>query len=67
MSYMVRLTKEEEKALDEQCVVLNKALIKANNIPIRKSELVHKILEKTIKKTAVSETGEIKIKGMREL
>lgn len=55
----VRLTTEEQDALRKKCIEINKLLIKNNNMPIRESELIHKILEKTITCVDVNGKGEI--------
>ena len=55
----VRLTTEEQEELRKKCIEINKLLIKNNNMPIRESELVHKILEKTIGYVDVTSKGEI--------
>lgn len=55
----VRLTAEEQEALRKKCIEINKLLIKANQMPLRESELVHKILEKTITCVDVNSKGEI--------
>lgn len=57
----VRLTTEEQEDLRKKCIEINKLLIKSNNMPIRESELVHKILEKTISYVDVTTKGEITI------
>lgn len=55
----VRLTKEEQEALRKKCIEINKLLIKANQMPLKESELVHKILEKSITCIDVNNKGEI--------
>lgn len=55
----VRLTTEEQEALRKKCIEINKLLIKANQMPLRESELIHKILEKTMSCIDVNNKGEI--------
>lgn len=55
----VRLTADEQEALRKKCIEINKLLIKANQMPLRESELVHKILEKTITCVDVNDKGEV--------
>lgn len=55
----VRLTTEEQESLRKKCIEINKLLIKSNQMPLRESELVHKILEKTITCVDVNNKGEI--------
>lgn len=55
----VRLTREEQELLRKKCIEINKLLIKANQMPLRESELVHKILEKTMTCIDVNNKGEI--------
>jgi hypothetical protein len=58
----VRLTKTEEKELNDKCIEINKILITRSMPPVRESELVHKILEIAVKKIRISREGLIYIK-----
>lgn len=55
----VRLTDKEQEDLRKKCIEINKLLIKENKMPIKESELVHKILEKSISYVRVGASGEI--------
>ena len=55
----VRLTTDEQELLRKKCIEINKLLIKANQMPLRESELIHKILEKTIGYVDVNNKGEV--------
>lgn len=57
----VRLTTEEQNDLRKKCIEINKLLIKNNKMPVKESELIHKILEKTIPYVQVNNSGEIYI------
>ena len=59
MPKTIKLSDWEQKKLHEQVIKLNKKLIEQNMKPIQESELVHKILEITINKTELSESGTI--------
>jgi len=61
MPKTLRLTKTEEKQLHEKCIEINKALIGAGKMPMRESELAHKILEKTIRYTKINKSGDLTI------
>ena len=56
---MFRLTKAEEKELNDKCVDFNKVLINKNLVPLKASELLHVILKTAIKNTKISKNGEI--------
>jgi hypothetical protein len=55
----VRLTPKEQEDLRKKCIEINKLLIKDNKMPVKESELVHKILEKSITYVKVGASGEI--------
>lgn len=55
----VRLTPKEQEDLRKKCIEINKLLIKDNRMPVKESELVHKILEKSITYVKVGASGEI--------
>lgn len=59
MPTTVRLSKDEEKKIREKCIEINKLLIGANRIPCRESELVHKLLEISLRSVKVDEEGEL--------
>ncbi len=61
MPINVRLTKKEQKDLREKCIEINKLLVKRGLQPLRDSELLHKILEKTIRYVRVEKDGRIVI------
>ena len=55
----IRLTNAEQEAIRRKAVEVNKALVKLGQPPLRDSELVHKILEKSVPYVRVSASGEI--------
>lgn len=57
----VRLNNEEQEALRKKCIEINKLLIKGNMMPLKESELIHKILEKSIAYTQINNSGEVYI------
>ncbi len=61
MSKMFRLTKTEEKDIQDKCVDFNKILINNNMIPVKDSELLHAILSLVMKRTKINKDGEIYI------
>lgn len=61
-----RFTKKEQNDLEKKCIEINKALIKANQMPVRVSELAHIILEETIKYTTVDKSGKITVRTKQE-
>ena len=61
MATNVRLTSAEQEAIRKKAVEVNKALVKLGQPPLRDSELVHKILEKSVPCVHVSASGEILI------
>ncbi len=59
MPMTIRLTDREQDEIRKKCIEINKLLIKDNRIPLKESELIHKILEKSISYTKVGLSGEI--------
>lgn len=59
VSKMIRLTKKEEKLIQEKCIDFNKILINNNEVPIRDSELVHTILELSMRRIKIDKKGVI--------
>ncbi|MBW8456366.1 MAG: hypothetical protein K0M52_19550 [Pseudomonas sp.] len=57
----VRLTQSEQEALRQKAIEINKLLIKQGRQPLRDSELVHKILEKSLAYAQLTSEGEIVI------
>lgn len=57
----VRLTTDEQEEIRKKCIEINRLLIKNNKMPMKESELIHKILEKTISCVHVNNSGEIYI------
>lgn len=55
----VRLTEKEQEDLRKKCIEINKLLIRDNRMPLKESELIHKILEKSIPYVKVGASGEI--------
>ncbi|WP_054083146.1 hypothetical protein [Pseudomonas savastanoi] len=61
MATNVRLTNAEQEAIRQKAIEINKLLIKKGMQPVRDSELVHKILEKSVPYARLNESGEIVI------
>ncbi len=61
MATNVRLTNAEQEAIRQKAIEINKLLIKKGMQPLRDSELVHKILEKSVPYAKLNESGEIVI------
>ncbi len=57
----VRLTQTEQEALRQKAIEINKLLIRQGRQPLRDSELVHKILEKSLPYAQLTSEGEIVI------
>ena len=57
----VRLTQSEQETLRQKAIEINKLLIKQGRQPLRDSELVHKILEKSLAYAQLTSEGEIVI------
>jgi len=55
----VRITKEEDIKIHEKCIEINKILISSNRMPMRESELIHKILEIGLNKLKIDKNGEM--------
>lgn len=61
MATNVRLTNAEQEAIRQKAIEINKLLIKKGMQPLRDSELVHKILEKSVPYAKLNENGEVVI------
>lgn len=61
MGKTVRLSDAETEAVRQKAVEINKLLIKQGLQPVRDSELVHKILEKSVPYVQLNTKGEIVI------
>lgn len=61
MGKTVRLSDAETEAVRQKAVEINKLLIKQGMQPLRDSELVHKILEKSVPYAQLNTKGEIVI------
>lgn len=61
MPATLRLTNAEQELLRKKCIEINKLLIKQGRQPIRDSELVHFLLEKSVSYVEISESGELKL------
>jgi len=57
----IRLTQQEQEQLRQKAIEINKLLVKQGRQPLRDSELVHKILEKSVSYAQVSNSGEIEL------
>ncbi len=64
MSKMLRLTKDENKALESRSIEINKALVKMEKAPLKDSELLHKVLIEAIERIDVDKSGQIYIKDL---
>lgn len=63
MPATIRLTNAEQEAIRQKCIEINKLLVKRGMPPMRDSELVHKILEKTVAYVQISASGEVVIEA----
>jgi len=63
MATNVRLTQQEQEAIRKKAIEFNKLLIKQGRQPMRDSELVHKILEKSVPYAQLTENGEVTIES----
>ena len=63
MATNVRLTTAEQEAIRQKAIEFNKILIRQGKQPMRDSELVHKILEKSVPCARLSESGEVIIES----
>lgn len=61
MSKMLRLTKQEEKVLNEKCIEINKQLIMSGGQPVKDSELIHLILIDSLKRTKINKRNEVEV------
>lgn len=59
MPTTIRLTDKEQEDLRKKCIEINKLLIKDNRMPMKESELLHKILEKSITCVRIGVSGEV--------
>jgi hypothetical protein len=59
MSKLLRLSDIEQEAIRLKAIEINKLLVKRGLIPLRDSELVHKILELSISYTSLNADGEL--------
>jgi hypothetical protein len=59
----VRLTQQEQDQLRKKSIEINRLLVKKGMQPLRDSELVHKILEKSVPYVQLNEQGEIVIEA----
>jgi len=63
MATNVRLTQSEQEAIRQKAIEFNKLLIKQGRQPMRDSELVHKILEKSVPYARLTESGDVVIES----
>ena len=61
MAKMLRLTKNEEKALNDKSIEINKVLINSGVQPVKESELLHIILVDVIKRIKINKRNEIEV------
>jgi pantothenate kinase-related protein Tda10 len=61
MPATIRLTNAEQEAIRQKCIEINKLLVKRGMPPIRDSELVHKILEKSVPCVQINASGDVVI------
>lgn len=63
MAKTFRFTDEEEKALNEVALKLNRDLVKAGKKPLRDTELFHEIVKQTLLEGAIeiNRDGNIKV------
>jgi hypothetical protein len=59
MSKTVRLSDAEQEAIRKKAIEINKILINKGHAPLKDSELVHKILEKSVAYVQVDKEGGI--------
>lgn len=59
----VRLTQHEQDQLRKKSIEINRLLVKKGMQPLRDSELVHKILEKSVPYVQLNDQGEIVIEA----
>lgn len=56
---IVRIKKDEERKIREKCIYFNKLLIDKNMMPLKESELVHKLLDVALDNAKLDENGNI--------
>lgn len=61
MPATIRLSNSEQELIRQKAIEINKLLIKHGQQPLKDSEIVHKILEKTVPYIQVNASGEIVI------
>jgi len=59
MPATLRLSNAEQEALRQKCIEINKLLVKQGRMPMKDSELAHKILEKSVPCAHVNQSGEL--------
>lgn len=59
MGKTVRLSDAETELLRQKAIEINKLLVKNGHPPLRDSELIHKILEKSLPYVQLGKDGEI--------
>ena len=59
MPATLRLSNAEQEALRKKCIEINKLLVKQGLMPMKDSELAHKILEKSVPCVQVTQSGEL--------
>ena len=57
----LRINDIEKELIRKVSIETNRKLVTIGKMPLRKNELVHKILLKALKRTQISEDGEIEI------
>lgn len=63
MGKTVRLSDAETELLRKKAIEINKMLVKQGMPPLRDSEIIHKILEKSLPYVQVGQQGEIFIEA----
>ena len=59
MPISMRFTKSEQELLRKKCIELNKELITKGQLPIRESELAHKLLDISIRYAKIGVSGQM--------
>jgi len=59
MPATIRLTNAEQEAIRQKCIEINKLLVKRGMPPMRDSELVHKILDRSVPYVQVNASGDV--------
>lgn len=57
----IRLTKKEQEILGKKAIKINKLLVGMEMKPMSESELIHRILEKSLNSVEINNRGEITI------